>query len=469
MKPRLSFTIGVSLCLLTLASPAPALDLIWQKTASNSNWSTAANWQGGVPPSTSRTTDTLSFFGGSTFGGPVQNDITNLQIEELYFGGSFSGSSARLTGQMLRLVNLTTGISSGSTFTFQNALTMSGTPSFGWDLGTNPSSGSATVNFEGQVDAGPFVLDVRGRNFSVFKGGITASSRGIGNNFLRVECIGDGTVQVDTPLIVTGQVELARGRLILNGAPQSRVRIASSSSNTRIFECEGTYAEIRNFGGSLQFVGLDTTPAEVTSNFTSGDANGGIMVFRPYLSGTWKNQRLILKGSASIDQTILSISPHQTSGISSVNAPPVGTSFTLIDRQISGSFSGQLFDNVANNGFIANSITGDVIYRLSQNGGDGNDVTITRVATVGGPAPLPVITGATVTAIAGNTTQRRVTITGKAMPFQRIFLQSSATTTGFTDLTSALGSEINGSVAFNLTVPIATSRQFYRFRTVAAP
>lgn len=467
MKPRLTSTIGVSLFLLTLAAPAPALDLVWEKTAGNSSWSTAANWRDGVPPSTSRTTDTLSFFGGSTFGGPVQNDITNLQIAELYLGGSFSGSSARLTGQMLRLVDLTTGISSGSTFTFQNAFTLTGTPSFGWDLSTNPSSGSATVNFEGQVDAGPFVLDVRGRNFSVFKGGITASSRGIENNFLRVECIVDGTVQVDTPLSVTGQVELARGRLIMHGAPQSRVRITSSSSNTRIFECEGTYAEIRNFGGSVQFLGLDTTPAEVTSNFTSGDATGGIMVFRPYLSGTWKNQRLILKGSASVSQTILAISPYQTSGISSVNAPPVGTSFTLIDRQISGSFSGQLFDNVANNGFIANSITGDVIYRLSQNGGDGNDVTITRVAT--SSAPLPVITGATVTAIAGNTTQRRVTITGKALPFQRIFLQSSATTTGFTDLTSMQGAQSNGSLSFNLTVPIATPRQFYRFRTVAAP
>ena len=83
--------------------------------------------------------------------------------------------------------------------------------------------------------------------------------------------------------------------------------------------------------------------------------------------------------------------------------------------------------------------------------------------------PLPTISSIAVSAIAGNTTQRRVTLTGKAVGFQKVVIQSSATTaSGFTDVATIQASE-SGTLSVNLTVPIATARQFYRFRTVAGP
>jgi T5SS/PEP-CTERM-associated repeat protein/autotransporter-associated beta strand protein len=134
---------------LIVVGPASATDRTWSITATSpGNWSTSANWSGGVPVSG----DTI-YFVNSTYNAANQNIQSNYQIDYLFFDQSLttftlSGSSFNGTGG--QITTSTTG-----NVTINNAIGLaSGQFNF---LIINGAAG--TLNLNGPI-TGPNYLDI---------------------------------------------------------------------------------------------------------------------------------------------------------------------------------------------------------------------------------------------------------------------------------------------------------------------
>ena len=455
MKQALFIAVALA---LSLPAPLPAALLLWNKTATNSNWSTAANWSGGVIPSAARPEDVVSLGGSSTFGSPLNNNLTGLSLDTLSILGNFSGNTGTLNGNLIILHNLSCRIPAGQTFNVNTPLKLRASPSFGFEVSPNPVGGTAPCFLNlGEVDVGPHTLGFSGSGVTTITN-ITAPGRGLADNVLTVRCPFFGGVSMEG-FAPTGTVNVARGFFqVLNGAPNARINVTNDGT-PGILRGTGGFRELRTSGGIVEPGGYSLGQSLIGEMVvTNGVMMGSFSILRMQLStsigGVFDNDSLVVTGGADFGVTFLEVDAPNT-----VPPIPVGQRFTLVKKLSSGVASP--FTNAIQDGFIG-STSSSALFRINYRGGSGSDLVLTRVdAWI--DAPLPLISRLTVLPIAGNTVSDLLTITGTAAPYQRMILQTSTDLSSFSDAGTVIAGR-TGGIEHSLFVPKTTRRIFVRFR-----
>lgn len=328
------------------SEPAGAATATWDGGGDGTSWSSAANWAGDVAPSDG---DDLVFPAGLQTN--MLNDLLT-SVSSLTFQntiGSYHIGGAALTVGAGGFAQSSTGAA------FVDVDVVLGT--------TNIASvaGSGQLWFTGDVDLAGFTLNVTGSGLAAFSGTLS----GAGNNlalggFSQTSISATTGVGATLSVIVGSDVELG-----------GDLGDLSFAINNGTLAGEGT-------AGSI-------VTATNAGNISPGAANGAA---RGTLhTGSWNNVDG-LSFQVAIDGTTPGTDYDEVEVTGTVDltgmtlstsfgfVPAVGDSFTIIDNDgvdaIVGSFVGLADD--------ALFFDGPQTYRLDTDGGDGNDVTITRAA-----------------------------------------------------------------------------------------
>jgi hypothetical protein len=341
----ISLLLGAGLVSL-LPEDAQAATATWDSDAADGLWSTAANWAGDVLPSDG---DDL------VFPAALQETMTNdllTSVSSLTFQntiGSYHIGGAALTVGAGGVAQASTGAA------FVDVDVVLGA--------TNIASvaGSGQLWFTGDVDLAGFTLNVTGSGLAAFSGTLS----GAGNN------------------------------LALGGFAQTSIS-ATTGAGAALSVIVGTDVELGGDLGDLTFAinngtlaGEGTAGSIVTAtnagNISPGAVNGAA---RGTLhTGSWNNVDG-LSFQVAIDGTTPGTDYDQVEVTGTVDltgmtlstsigySATIGDEFTIIDNDgvdaVVGSFAG------LNDGDLFSD--SGLTYQYDKDGGDGNDVTITRVA-----------------------------------------------------------------------------------------
>jgi hypothetical protein len=322
------------------------------------------------------------------------------------------------------------------------------------------------------VNLGGGVLTLNGRAGSHyhFIGQLQASSRSLTSPLLTVRTVGDVTLGVHTTALA-GEVNVGSGRFVFGNLPGCFVNVTGAGlggpplvgtdgnlSNTHVV------GRLRCSTGTISPGETLTTDnigqIEVTGDFSMVNATDDCLL-RIRLNSIplqntppFRSDYIIAKSTVSLTGTL---------EIVAAPPPAIGESYFVVDKQSSGNVNGT-FINVGPTGLVA-AKDGASLYRIDYRGGTGNDVTLTRVPNA---TSVPVITSITRAVNPSVPANDNITLRGLAAPGQRVVLQRSTSTTGFTDVAGLIQAVSSGVFVTTVSVTRATTpRIFYRFRTVA--
>jgi autotransporter-associated beta strand protein len=200
-------------------------------------------------------------------------------------------------------------------------------------------------------------VDVAGDSRLTFPGVISGSES--------LDKTGNGTLLLSGVNEYTGATKVYSGTLVVNGD-------ITASSVVFVFD-GGTLGGTGYVPGTSIYGGGTISPGQSTGILNTGDLDLAIdSIYSVEINGTTAGSgydRLDVIGTVAIDNALLNISLGTT--------PAIGTVFTIIQNDDSESVTGH-FDNLPEGAAFT---VGEVSFRISYIGGDGNDVILTVIAT----------------------------------------------------------------------------------------
>ena len=418
------------------ASSSAANFCDWTGTVSNL-WNNAGNWTncGGTVPQTG---DTVNFQPGGQHGS-TQNDIVGLTAQDIDFFGLASGHGAQFSapltlggsGNNVRTPsgNLTLGNISGQAF---NVEFSTGSSSDIHVSGVLSGSGTVTVD-------GAAIVYFEGAN--TFTGAMTINSGEVyAQTNSALGTAGAGTlVNTDAALVLNGittaepiTLNPAAFLTVLQGDTVTSGQVSMPSSGVMVFNVASGTTLTMN--GGITAVAATTVFKINSGKLTLGGANGqsattvnaGTLILTGTHPGTMTNASGVFGGTGTIGSLTASggivapgLSPGLliSSGTTTFNSsttfeaelngtaagtqydqlrsagvtlgnptlnvilgftPPDGTAFTIIDNTSGTPVTGG-FNGLAEGGTFA---SGGKVFRVSYQGGTGNDVVVTALVSV---------------------------------------------------------------------------------------
>lgn len=323
---------------------------IWDGGGTDNNWQTAANWVGDVAPSAGDDlvfpANASQFSTNNNF--PIFTSFRSITVE----GGNYtiSGNPFRLTNGILV---------KGGTQNINTSITLSAAQTFS----VTQSTSTVTIAF---LSLGSFSLTIDG-NGSLGIGLISGSGSIIKN--------GLGAVLIASSAGFNGAINHNGGLFIVDAnIPGSSVTINSPSVS----------------GGSLGFSGFGGTGTVGTINIQQGTIsagtltsptgilNTGSITFTPngnYVckiggANPGQHDQLNVTGSVSLNNARLIPIPWNNF------RPTIGDSFVVLRNDGTDSINGT-FLNAPEGAVFSGPL--NTAFRISYQGGDGNDIAITRI------------------------------------------------------------------------------------------
>ena len=325
----------------------------WNGNGADNNWQTAANWVGGVAPAAN---DDLVFPATS-----AQFSINNNYFLLTNFNSiTFQGGNYTLGGNLFRLTNGLTV--NGGIQTINTAITLNGSQTFN-------IVDAASVVTVAAVSFGSSNLTIDGSG--VFVMGLVSGSGRIDKNGL-------GIGYIVTATGYSGAINVLNGIFVVDAnLPNTNVTINAANTG-------GTQFGLSGFGGT----GTVRQVSVVRGGLSAGSLSSptGILKINNGLVFTDNQGNLLTKiggttAGSGYDQF------EVTGGVTLNNArliplplngfvPAIGDSFTIINNVSSGAVIGT-FENAPEGAIFAGAL--NTAFRITYQGGDGNDVVITRV------------------------------------------------------------------------------------------
>jgi hypothetical protein len=317
-----------SAILLAGLIPALAAAQTWTGGGADYNWSTGANWSGGVaPPSSSTTIVTFTFPPGA--GSPVVDAPWTVNRLD------FPSGSYQINGQPVTFDGAGAGITAGGgTFSILNHPIVLAAPAL-----ITGSGGFEIIN--GPI-SGPGSLTVGGNNTVILSGTSTFA----------------GGVTVD-----------GGSGLTMAGSMPGPVSVTSGS----------TFSGSGNIAGSVSVSVLNAS-FNLSARLSTGNVCvGSGSLLRVFVNGPGQYGSVDVTGTVNITTATLSLSGP-------LYAPSAGEVFTIIVNDGTDAVTGN-FAGLAEGATVTFN---GVQLRISYVGGTGNDITLTAFAA-GAPAAIPTL------------------------------------------------------------------------------
>jgi autotransporter-associated beta strand protein len=244
--------------------------------------------------------------------------------------------------------------------------------------------------------------------------------------------VGGGVLTLNGVNLFTGPTAVNNGGLRVVGSTALADDSATTVAAGATLDGTGAVQDAVNVLGNLA-VGLGSAAGQLTTGSLSFGTDGAFLVDLLGVNVNTQYDRLIVKGSVELTNAALILS--------NVVSLPEGTVFELINNDDTDKIIGN-FDGLVEGARVA--VNGEY-FRISYIGGDGNDVTLTRVAAIaprtirinGTVAPAPDVTTSRITSIV-------ISLEGKA---GSIDPGAFSITNGIYTLTNAPGGGIIASIS----------------------
>ena len=338
--------------LILFAIPAYSATKTWDGGGADANWQTAANWSTDVAPVAG---DDLIFPAAAAQQTTNNNFFFLTSFRSIAVGGgtyTFAGNPIRLTNGL----TVTGGVQ-----TFNIAITLSGAQTFSADTG-----GTATVLIL-SVGSSPLTIDGLG----IVGIGLISGSGSIIKN-------GAGVAAIFAASGFSGAITLNDGIFVVDAnIPNSPVTVQSSTPTGTLaltgFGGTGTVGAMNVTSGVIS-AGTLTSPTGVL-NLSAGltlTANGAYACkIAGTLPGMNGHDQLNVIGTVNLGNSRLA--PIPWAGFQ----PAVGDTFLIIKNDGADAVNGT-FLNIPEGAIFSGPLNS--AYQVSYVGGDGNDVSIKRVA-----------------------------------------------------------------------------------------
>lgn len=338
--------------LLSVAIPASAATKTWAGLGADANWSTAANW---APSGGPVANDDLVFPAAA----PQQSNNNNTTLFATYRSINVEGGTYTIGGNLIRLTNGMTIASGTQTFNF--GITLSGSQTFLANGGTVTivilSVGSNSLTIDGAGIVGIGLISGSG---SVTKNGTGAGAIIAASSFSGPITLNNGIFVVDANIpntvVTVNNPTTTGGGLALSG-----------------FGGTGTVGATTVTQGVIS-AGTLTSPTGILnlSNGLTFTANGSYVA---KLSGTTPgangHDQLNVTGSVNLNSARLA--PLPWAGF----RPTIGDNYVILRNDGTDPVNGT-FLNLPNNSIFAGPL--NTAFKISYTGGDGNDISLQRVA-----------------------------------------------------------------------------------------
>jgi autotransporter-associated beta strand protein len=388
-KALLVLAIAVMALIANESAVCLAQDIEWTGTTSTT-WGTNTNWNPtGVPTGTDNavfngtftnqpTLNTSETIGGLWMTDPVGQDVTVGGAHLLMMEGNTINGNA----------NLGVLVDNSSAFTLTIACGTRIVNSQSW---ANNSSNLLTIS--GGVDLNGQTLTVSGSGNTLMSGNITggAPSSSLAKS-------GTGTLTLTGKNTYQGTTQVLEGTLLLNGDQSTAngpTTVTVSGGGTTLGGT-GTIGGTVTVGSGANIApgnGGNTTAILTTGALTLAPTSNFLVDINGTTAGTQYDQ-LNVKGTVTISGSNLVVTVGGTLTL--------GDKYTIINNDgmdaVSGTFAGLAEGATFSSG-------GDS-FRISYQGGDGNDVVLTSVTAV--PEPSTWIGGALAVAALAYTQRRRL-------------------------------------------------------------
>ncbi len=323
----------------------------WDGGGADNNWTTAANWVGDVAPAAG---DELVFPASAAQFATNNNFFILTNFNSI----TFEGGTYTVGGNAFRLSDGLTV--NGGTPLINTAITLNGSQTFTAEPGSFTTVavlffGSANLTIEGN---GSFGL------------GLISGSGAINKNGL-------GASLVFAATGYNGAINLNNGVFVVDASvPNSAVTINSPDIGGGTFGLSG-------FGGTGTVGTVNVTQGIISAGTLAsptGILNTGNLNFTPQGSYVCKiggtaagadgHDQLNVAGTVSLNNAVLAPLPWNNFN------PAIGDSFTILRNDGSDPVGGT-FLNAPEGGIFGGAL--NTAFRITYQGGDGNDVVITRV------------------------------------------------------------------------------------------
>ncbi len=325
----------------------------WDGGGANGNWTTAANWVGDVAPvanddlvfpATAAQFMTTHNYNGTTF-----NSIT-------FEGGNYTVDGSLFSPLTTRA--LTVG---GGTHTINVPVSTSGTAIF------TAAAGSLTTLVSLSISAGGLTIDGDG-SFGI---GAIAGSGAINKNGL-------GASLITTTLFgFSGAINLNNGIFVVDAnVPNSNITINSPTIGGGVlgfsgFGGTGTVGNVSVVQGAISAGTLQSPTGILNTRNLTFTANGNYAVkITGTTAGANGYDQLNVTGTVTLANARLVPIPFGTF------RPAIGDSFTILRNDGTDPINGT-FLNAPENSIFGGAL--NTAFRITYQGGDGNDIVITRV------------------------------------------------------------------------------------------
>lgn len=345
------------------ATSLPAATATWKGGAPGTpdHWGIQQNWFSGTPPAGND-----AVFGTSaSFIGMMQStdaSVNTISVTTPGFGFNNSG----IAGSTLTVAaGITVTFAGTGTTTFASPVKAGGSQTWAMD------GSRGTILWNEPVDLNGKTVTLDGTGIQEFNGGISGAG-----NFIKS---GTGRVRMNSAITGGGGINVLEGEVVFSHATNSKTVqmsapgvVSGAGTVTSLSGSSGTVRPGLNAPGVLTVTGsLLLSSSAVMEVEINGPAAG---------SG---HDQLSVGNSVSLGSSALSV----TTGAGFSAAP--GATFTILNNNGAGAVSGTFSGKPEGATFAV----GNVTFRISYTGGDGNDVTL-KVLSVAATGLERVWTGA---------------------------------------------------------------------------